>query len=55
MHWIAQANVDRFHLLLETETDSTKRAMIVRLLAEEELRMRYKAKAPGPAHGSCSS
>jgi len=35
MHRIEQANIDRFTLLLETETDPTKRAMIKRLLAEE--------------------
>jgi hypothetical protein len=35
---IIQANIDRFNLLLETETeiDPAKRAMIIRLLAEEE-------------------
>ena len=32
---ITQANIDRFNLLLETTTDPTKRAMIIRLLAEE--------------------
>lgn len=32
---IIQANIDRFNLLLETTTDPTKRAMIIRLLAEE--------------------
>ena len=36
MHRIEQANIDRFTLLLETETDPTKRAMIKRLLAEEK-------------------
>ena len=36
MHRIIQANIDRFKLLLETETELTKRAMIIRLLAEEE-------------------
>ena len=36
MHRIVQANIDRFKLLLETETDPTKRAMEIRLLAEEE-------------------
>jgi hypothetical protein len=36
MHRIAQANIDRYNLLLETETDPTKRAMIRRLLAEEK-------------------
>ena len=35
MH-IEQANIDRFKLLLETESDPTKRAMIIRLLADEE-------------------
>jgi hypothetical protein len=33
---IVQANIDRFNLLLESETDPTKRAMILRLLAEEK-------------------
>jgi hypothetical protein len=33
---IIQANIDRFNLLLETEIDPAKRAMIIRLLAEEE-------------------
>ena len=32
---IVRANIDRFNLLLKTETDPTKRAMIIRLLAEE--------------------
>jgi len=35
MQRIVQANIDRFNLLLETETDQVKRRMIVRLLAEE--------------------
>ena len=35
MHNIVQANIDRFNVLLETEKDPTKRAMIIRLLAEE--------------------
>jgi hypothetical protein len=33
---IIQANIDRFNLLLKTITDPTKRAMVIRLLAEEE-------------------
>lgn len=36
MRGIIQANIDRFKLLLKTEPDSTKRAMEIRLLAEEE-------------------
>jgi hypothetical protein len=36
VHRIIQANIDRFNLLLETEIDPAKRAMIIRLLAEEE-------------------
>jgi len=35
---IAKANVDHFKKLLEAETDPKKRAMIERLLAEEELK-----------------
>jgi hypothetical protein len=36
MHRIIQANIDRFKSLLETTTDPTKRAMLIRLLAEQE-------------------
>jgi hypothetical protein len=35
MDHIANANIVRFNLLLETETDPAKRIMIERLLAEE--------------------
>ena len=35
MDKIVQANIDRFIVLLKTENDPTKRAMIIRLLAEE--------------------
>jgi hypothetical protein len=38
---IIQANIDRFKLLLETETDPTKRAMEIRLLAEEEEKLKH--------------
>ena len=36
MRRIIQANIDRLKNLLKTETDPTKRAMEMRLLAEEE-------------------
>jgi hypothetical protein len=45
MHRIAQANIDKFKLLLEAETDPTKRAMIIRLLAEEEEKLKAKLEA----------
>ena len=35
MQRIIQANIERFTLLLETETDPTKRAMLLRLLREQ--------------------
>ena len=38
MRRIIQANIDRLKELLKTETDPTKRAMEMRLLAEEELK-----------------
>jgi hypothetical protein len=38
MDTIAQANVDRFQALLKTEADPTKRLMIIRLLAEENMK-----------------
>ena len=44
MHRIIQANIDRFKLLLETETDPTKRAIEIRLLAEEEAKQVPKPK-----------
>lgn len=44
MHTIAQANIDKFKLLLETETDPTKRAMIRRLLAEQEEMLKVATK-----------
>jgi hypothetical protein len=37
---IIQANIDRFKELLTIETDPTKRAMITRLLGEEEAKLR---------------
>jgi hypothetical protein len=40
-----QANIDRFKLLLDNETDPTKRAMEIRLLAEEEAKLRRLPKA----------
>jgi hypothetical protein len=39
MRKIAQANIDRFNLLLETETEEAKREMIIRLIAEEKLKL----------------
>lgn len=36
MQGIVRANIDRYNLLLKTETDPTKRAMIIRLLVEEK-------------------
>jgi hypothetical protein len=36
---IAKANIEHFKKLLETETDETKRAVLKRLLAEEELKL----------------
>jgi len=38
MDHIVHANIVRFNVLLETETDPGKRAMIIRLLAEERLK-----------------
>ena len=36
---IIQANIDKFMLLLKTETDPTKRAMETRLLDEEKAKL----------------
>ena len=40
MRRIIQANIDRFKELLKMETDPTKRAMEMRLLAEEEAKQK---------------
>ena len=45
MDTIVQANVDRFQALLKTETDPTKRLMIIRLLAEENMKEQPQAQA----------
>jgi hypothetical protein len=48
MKRIIQANIDRFKLLLESETDPTKRAMLVRLLTEQEEKLQAAEKgSPG--------
>ena len=39
MRRIIQANIDRFKLLLATETDPMKQIMEARLLAEEEAKL----------------
>ena len=39
MRRIIQANIDRLKELLKSETDTTKRAMEMGLLAEEEAKM----------------
>jgi hypothetical protein len=48
VHRIVQANIERFKLLLSTETDPSKRAMEIRLLAEEEERLAKMAKPKNP-------
>jgi hypothetical protein len=40
MRRIIQANIDRLKGLVKSESDPTKRAMEMRLLAEEEAKMR---------------
>ena len=43
---IIQANIDRFKLMLDEETDSTKRSMIHRLLVEQEAELRKATDEP---------
>jgi len=45
MHRIAQGNIDKFKLLLETDIDPTKRAMVVRLIAEEDEKLEQIARS----------
>lgn len=40
MRRIIQANIDRFKQMLETETDPAKRAIALKLLAEEEEKLK---------------
>ena len=40
MKRIIQANIERFKLMLEEETDSAKRSMIHRLLMEQEAELK---------------
>ena len=46
MRRIIQANIDKFKLLLKTETDPTKRAVEIRLLAEEEAKLEELKQQP---------
>ena len=41
---VAHLNVEHFHHLLEQEKDETKRKMILRLLGEEEAKLKAIAK-----------
>src|SRR5438552_9549509 len=44
VHKIIQTKIDRFKELLKTETDPTKRAMLRRLLTEEEVKLKQLPK-----------
>ncbi len=46
MKRIIKANIERFKLLLESETDPTKRAMLLRLLGEQEEKLEAAEKMP---------
>ena len=46
MKRIIQTNIDSFKLMLDEETDSTKRSMIHRLLVEQETELRKVADEP---------
>ena len=43
---IPQANIDKFKLLLETETDATKRALIIRLIGEQREQLAQERPKP---------
>jgi hypothetical protein len=47
MMWIIQANIERFKLMLDAETDLAKRAMLVRLLIEQEAELNEVDETPG--------
>ena len=44
MRRIIQANIDRLRVLLKTELDPTRRAMEIKLLAEEEAKLATEPK-----------
>ncbi|MEJ2373938.1 MAG: hypothetical protein P8Y71_00545 [Pseudolabrys sp.] len=46
MKRIIQANTDHFKLLLDSESDPTKRAMLHRLLAEQEKKLEAAERSP---------
>lgn len=46
MKRIIQANIDRFKLMLDAETDPAKRAMLCRLLAEQESELKDADETP---------
>ena len=46
MKWIIQTNIVWFKRLLETEGDLSKRAMLLRLLAEQEAEMKKPDETP---------
>jgi hypothetical protein len=46
MKRIIEANIDRFKLMLDAETDPAKRAMLFRLLAEQEAELKVADETP---------
>ena len=46
MKRIIEANIDRFKLMLEAETEPAKRAMLFRLLAEQEAELKEAGETP---------
>ena len=46
MKRIIEANINRFKLMLDSETDSAKRAMLFRLLAEHEAELKGADETP---------
>lgn len=46
MKGIIQANIDRFKLMLDEETDPAKRSMVRRLLIEQETELKKADETP---------
>jgi hypothetical protein len=46
---IARLNIEHFRKLLERETDESRRAMLLRLLAEEEAKLNALSRGPREA------
>ena len=59
MNFVAEQNILRYRALLETETDPEKRAVLARLLASQEAKLRadrgIESQEPSPRAGTAGT